>query len=218
MKPSILLSTTALLGLTKLRTGSSSGTSSASPSNETANEFLDGGCRPIIFFYARGSDQDGNIGDQPGPQVISLLKSTLGQETVAAQGIDYPALLLTNILPEGCGPLAASGFAELVTYAAGECPESKLVIAGYSQGAALVHAAAKRLLPRTAARVVAAVTFGDTRRVQDGGQIPPISPDRSLILCHAGDLVCDGTLDVTDAHFNYQDLAPTAVAFIASKV
>ena len=27
----------------------------------TANEFLEGGCRDVIFIYARGTTQDGNI-------------------------------------------------------------------------------------------------------------------------------------------------------------
>lgn len=29
--------------------------------NTTANEFLEGGCRDVIFIYARGTTQDGNI-------------------------------------------------------------------------------------------------------------------------------------------------------------
>ncbi|KAI0521704.1 carbohydrate esterase family 5 protein [Xylaria bambusicola] len=232
MKASVLLSTT-LMGLAsavpmtfdlsedmieKLKTGKSAGTVSIAATGVTANEFLDSGCRDVIFLYARGSNQDGNIGGSPGPQTIDALKAALGSGRVAAQGIEYPASLLDNIRPQGCDPADAEDFKDLITKAATDCPNSKLVLSGYSQGAALVHAAAKMLSASVASKVAAAVTYGDTRKKQDGGVVPNIDPSRSLILCHDGDLVCSGTLIVTDNHYDYDDLAGTAVSFIASKV
>ncbi|KAI0111162.1 carbohydrate esterase family 5 protein [Nemania sp. FL0031] len=232
MKASVLLST-ALIGLAsavpmtfdlsdemiaKLKSGKSSGILAASATGTTANEFLDGGCRPVIFLYARGSTQDGNVGSSPGPQTIDQLKAKLGTSAVAAQGLEYPASLLDNLRAEGCDPDDAASFRDLITKAATQCPTSKLVISGYSQGAALVHAAAKLLTSAVASKVSAAVTYGDTRKKQDGGVVPGIDASRTLILCHDGDLVCEGTLIVTDAHHDYDDLAPTAVSFIASKV
>ncbi|GAW15533.1 hypothetical protein ANO14919_049470 [Xylariales sp. No.14919] len=232
MKASLLLST-ALIGLgsaipmtfdlsedmiTKLKTGKSSGMLEITATGTTANEFLEGGCRDVIFLYARGSTQDGNIGGSPGPQTIDQLKAKLGTSTVAAQGLEYPASLLDNLRSEGCDPDDAANFRDLITKAATECPSSKLVVAGYSQGAALVHAAAKLLTASVTSKISAAVTFGDTRKKQDGGVIPKIDASRGLILCHDGDLVCSGTLIITDAHHDYDDLAPTAVSFIVSKV
>ncbi|KAI0808774.1 carbohydrate esterase family 5 protein [Xylaria sp. FL0064] len=204
--------------IAKLKSGKSSGILEVSATGDTANEFLDGGCRPVIFLYARGSTQDGNIGSSPGPQTIDQLKAAVGTTTVAAQGLDYPASLLDNLRAQGCDPDDAANFGDLITQAATECPSSKLVIAGYSQGAALVHAAARLLSGTVVSKVAAAVTFGDTRKKQDGGVVPNIDPSRTLILCHDGDLVCDGTLIITDAHHDYDDLAPTAVSFIASKL
>ncbi|KAI0487747.1 carbohydrate esterase family 5 protein [Xylaria cf. heliscus] len=232
MKATVLLST-ALIGLAsaipmtfdlseemiaKLKTGTSSGLLEVAATGTTSNEFLEGGCRPVIFLYARGSTQDGNIGGSPGPQTIDQLKAKLGSTTVAAQGLDYPASLLDNLRSEGCDPDDAANFRDLITKAATQCPSSKLVLSGYSQGAALVHAAAKQLTAAVLAKVAAAVTYGDTRKKQDGGVVPNVGAAKSLILCHDGDLVCEGTLIVTDAHHDYQDLAPTAVSFIASKV
>ncbi|KAI1127217.1 cutinase [Nemania abortiva] len=204
--------------IAKLKSGTSSGILAASATGTTINEFLDGGCRPVIFLYARGSTQDGNVGSSPGPQTIDQLKAKLGASTVAAQGLEYPASLLDNLRPEGCDPDDAANFRDLITKAATQCPTSKLVLSGYSQGAALVHAASKLLTAAVANKVAAAVTYGDTHKKQDGGVIPGISASRTLILCHDGDLVCEGTLIVTDAHHDYDDLAPTAVNFIASKV
>ncbi|KAI8631618.1 carbohydrate esterase family 5 protein [Xylariaceae sp. FL1651] len=232
MKSSLLLAA-ALLGLgsaipmtfdlsvekiNQLKTGRSSGIATRQSAGTTENEFLDGGCRPLIFIYARGSTQDGNIGDTPGPQTIDGLKSALGADYVAAQGLDYPASLLDNLRDGGCDPDDAEHMRALITQAATQCPSSELAVAGYSQGAALVHASIKIADQNVRNRIVAAVTFGDTQKKQDGGQIPNFDPAKTLILCHDGDLVCDGTLIVTDHHYDYDDLAPEAVNFIVSKV
>ncbi|KAI2463883.1 carbohydrate esterase family 5 protein [Annulohypoxylon bovei var. microspora] len=184
----------------------------------TANEFLEGGCRDVIFIFARGSTQDGNIGDDPGPQTIDQLKAALGTDTVAAQGVDYPALLIDNLRDGGCDPEDADNMRALITQAATQCPSSKLVVSGYSQGAALVHRSVESAETSVKDRIYAAVTFGDTQKAQDDGQVPDFDVSKTLILCHDGDKVCDGTLIVTDAHHEYHDLAPEAVDFIVSKV
>ncbi|CAJ2503388.1 Uu.00g107820.m01.CDS01 [Anthostomella pinea] len=184
----------------------------------TANEFLDGGCRDLIFIFARGSTQAGNIGDDPGPQVIAQLKVALGDTYVAAQGFDYPALLIDNLRNGGCDPADAADMLALINQAASECPDSAIAVSGYSQGAALVHASVEDATTAVKNQIVAAVTFGDTQRQQDGDQIPNFDTGKTLILCHDGDEVCDGTLIITAAHGGYDDLAPEAVDFIVSKV
>ncbi|XXH02158.1 hypothetical protein Hte_008526 [Hypoxylon texense] len=184
----------------------------------TANEFLEGGCRDVIFIFARGSTQDGNIGDDPGPQTIDQLKAALGVSVVAAQGVDYPALLLDNLREGGCDPEDAENMRALITQAATQCPSSKLVVSGYSQGAALVHRSVEAASTSVKDRIFAAVTFGDTQKAQDGGQVPNFDASKTLILCHDGDEVCEGTLIITDAHHEYHDLSPEAVSFIVSKV
>ncbi|KAI1453225.1 carbohydrate esterase family 5 protein [Annulohypoxylon moriforme] len=184
----------------------------------TANEFLDGGCRDVIFIFARGSTQDGNIGDDPGPQTIDQLKAALGADAVAAQGVDYPALLIDNLRDGGCDPEDADNMRALITQAATQCPTAKLVVSGYSQGAALVHRSVEAADTSVKDRIFAAVTYGDTQKAQDNDQIPNFDTGKTLILCHDGDKVCEGTLIVTDAHHGYSDLAPEAVGFIISKV
>lgn len=137
---------------------------------------------------------------------------------MAAQGVDYPALLLDNLREGGCDPEDADNMRALITQAATECPSSKLVVSGYSQGAALVHRSVESASTSVKDRIYAAVTFGDTQKAQDGGQVPNFDPSKTLILCHDGDEVCDGTLIITDAHSAYHDLSPDAVSFIVSKV
>ncbi|KAI1252492.1 hypothetical protein MGN70_007070 [Eutypa lata] len=185
---------------------------------DTANEFLEGGCRDVIFIYARGTTQDGNIGSAPGPQTIDLLKAALGDAVVAAQGVEYPANLLDNLHEGGCDPDDAEGMAALITQAATECPDAQLVVSGFSQGAAMVHRSVEQLETAVAARIVAGVTYGDTQREQDDGLIPGLDAERTHIICHDGDLVCEGTLIVTDAHDGYENEAPEAVEFIVGRL
>jgi cutinase len=42
-----------------------------------------------------------------------------------------------------------------------QCPDTKVIMAGYSQGGQLVHNAAKMLPASTSSKVAAAVIFGD---------------------------------------------------------
>ena len=149
---------------------------------------------------------------------MDLLKAALGDDAVAAQGVEYPADLFDNLRRGGCDPADAKNMAALIAQAATECPESKLVVSGFSQGAALVHRSVEQLSQSVAARISAGVTYGDTQRKQDKGRIPGLAADKTLIICHDGDLVCEGTLIVTDAQDDYENDAPEAGEFIVGKL
>lgn len=74
--------------------------------------------------------------------------------------------------------------ADLCTQALSQCPDTQLVLAGYSQGAAVVHAAAGLL---DAASISAIIVFGDAFGSESFG-----SCDSSIIksFCADGDDVC----------------------------
>ncbi|KAK9420678.1 putative Cutinase [Seiridium unicorne] len=184
----------------------------------TENEFYDDGCRDVILFFARGTDQPGNVGDNPGPQLVSQLKAALGDDVVAAQGINYPAVLVDNLYTERTNPEYPPEMAANITLAATQCPDAQLVVSGYSQGAAMVHDSVSTLSDAVKAQIAAAVTFGDTLKEQDGGQIPNFDPSKTLIICNTGDEVCNGTLIITSAHLDYSGSVPEAVSFIQSKL
>ncbi|KAB5572160.1 cutinase-domain-containing protein [Coniochaeta sp. 2T2.1] len=184
----------------------------------TSNEFTKLGCRNVLFFFARGSTEVGNMGSTVGPPTSNGIKSAFGVTNVATEGIDYAALLSTNFLPGGADLAGIAEMRDLLNQAASKCPSSKLVVAGYSQGAALVHRAVENLSQSVKDKIVAAVTYGDTQNLQDRGQIPNFPTSKTLIICNVGDAVCAGTLTILPAHLAYTGRVDEAVAFISARI
>ncbi|KAF2221634.1 cutinase, partial [Elsinoe ampelina] len=196
------------------------GLASASPislnKRHTSNELEQGQCRDVTFIMARASTEPGNMGASTGPATCSGLKRALGQDKVACQGVGgpYTAGLADNALPRGSSPAAIREAGRLISLAASKCPQTSIVVGGYSQGTAVMHAAVSDLQPAVKERVDGAVMYGDTRNQQDRGQIPNFPREKVKIFCEAGDGVCRGTLAVTAAHFAYSDDVAPAVQFL----
>jgi len=184
----------------------------------TANEYTRSGCKPVIFFFARGSTEVGNMGSTVGPPTGNGLKSAFGSSRVAVEGIDYAALLSTNFLPGGADPAGIAEMRALFNDAASKCPDSILVGGGYSQGAALVHRAVENLSTAVKAKIAGLVTFGDTQNLQDGGRIPNFPREKLLVICNLGDAVCAGTLTILPAHLDYVRRVPEAVSFLTARI
>ncbi|KAI2602450.1 carbohydrate esterase family 5 protein [Hypoxylon sp. NC1633] len=182
-----------------------------------AHELTDYGCKPIIFIWAKATIEPGNMGVTVGPQLSDGLKAVFGPENVATQGVDYWGFIETNFYPGGAPPWGIYDM-QLLLSAASSCPDSRIVAAGYSQGAALTHRAIEGLSAEMRDRIVAVVTFGDTQTWQDGGRIRGYDTNRTLIICNVGDLVCTGTLYVFPTHFDYIKWVPTATYYLASKL
>ncbi|KAI1491415.1 carbohydrate esterase family 5 protein [Biscogniauxia mediterranea] len=180
-------------------------------------ELKDFGCKPVIFIFAKATFEPGNLGNTVGPPMSDGLKAAFGVENVATQGVDYYGFLETNFYPGGAPPWGIYDMQVLLTTAAA-CPDSKIVAGGYSQGAALTHRAIEGLGQSVKDKIAAVVTFGDTQTLQDGGRIRGFPPDRTLIICNVGDIVCTGTLYTYPVHYDYLKWVPAAVAFLAQKL
>jgi len=133
-----------------------------------SNDFINAGCAPIIMIFARGSTEDGNMGTVCGPQTGQALKDIFGAANVAVQGVEYLASISTNFLPGGADPAGVAEMQLLISLAVAECPASKLVVGGYSQGAALTHRALESMKALDRDHVVAAFLYGDTQFAQVG--------------------------------------------------
>lgn len=153
----------------------------------------------------------------PGQQLATAVSAYYGT-SLYVQGVEYPATLEGNFEDGRCPAAYAQKWGTQLTQAVTKCPDSVIVIAGYSQGAAMVHAALKTLTAATVSHIAAAVTFGDTYYQQDGNKIPNIAATKTKVFCNKGDLVCNGTLDITSAHTNYKPSVPSGAAFIKQQV
>ncbi|KAK5955893.1 hypothetical protein OHC33_003535 [Knufia fluminis] len=184
----------------------------------TENEFSLRGCRDIIFFFARGSSEVGNMGSLVGPPTGQGLKDAFGASRVAVEGVDYAALLSTNALPGGADPAGIREMEGLLDDAARRCPDSIIVAGGYSQGAALTHRAVEDRSAAVKDQIAGVITYGDTQNLQDRGQIPNFPKEKVLIICNPGDLVCSGTLTVLAPHLAYGSRVGEAVRFLTERI
>jgi cutinase len=85
------------------------------------------------------------MGEVVGPPLASQMQTAFG--TVAVQGVDYPASV-DGAVTGAESPATAMGslvMANLTNMALAACPNTKVVLAGYSQGAEQVHGALMNL-------------------------------------------------------------------------
>lgn len=105
------------------------------------------------------------------------------------------------------GEDGGSDMATLVKTALKNCPNTKVVLGGYSEGAMVVHNAASSL---TADQVAAAVLFGDPLKAESVGKL---SSSDVKEFCATGDPVCLNGVNVI-AHLSYGSDATTAAEFL----
>jgi cutinase len=112
------------------------------------------------------------VGTLTGPPFFAALATVGGTDNLAVQGVTYPASVQGFLA--GGDTNGSKLMAQLVGQAQTNCPNTKVVISGYSQGGQLVHNAAKMLNASTAASV------------SSGKDPPPISPLPPPFPCHLG--------------------------------
>lgn len=140
-------------------------------------------CRPLALIFARGTFDSGNVGVWVGPQLISSLSSLLpSSSSFAAQGVDstaYPATLSTY-LTEGGSNDGAAALAATVTDYANTCPDSAILVAGWSQGALVAHKGLGQLDEAALTHVAGLVTFGDPWHLFSNESLPAAIDDTTV--------------------------------------
>ncbi|KAL6158226.1 hypothetical protein ACJBU6_04025 [Exserohilum turcicum] len=190
----------------------------------TENEFsraIGGGCRDVIFVWARGSTEAGNMGAIIGQPLGDELRREYGSD-LAIEGIDYAALLSTNYLPGGTDLVSERMMRDVLEDVNRQCPSAIIVCGGYSQGAAVNHRAIEDLSDAVKNQIAGVVTFGDTQARADNQQIPRFPRDKLKIFCGGAvrDTVCDGNLAaaVLLPHLSYGRDAAEAGEFLIEKI
>ncbi|KAH8880634.1 cutinase-domain-containing protein [Thozetella sp. PMI_491] len=181
------------------------GTTTAAVANTT--------CPDMAVLFARGTKEPGNVGFLAGPPFFTALQNYMnGTKNIAIQGVDYPASVAGFAV--GGSPEGAAVMARLTDETVTRCPNTAVVLSGYSQGAQVVHLAAEKMSNGTAAKISSVVLFGDPR---NGTAVQGIDAARVMTACHAGDNICVGGDLVLPAHLNYSSNAPAAAMFVMQK-
>ncbi|EFG76238.1 Cutinase [Mycobacterium parascrofulaceum ATCC BAA-614] len=180
-------------------------------------------CPGVEVVFARGTDEPPGVGKVGGAFVDSLRRQT--SKSVGSYAVNYPAS--KDFLAAADGANDASNHIQQM---AGNCPNTKLVLGGYSQGAAVVDIVTaaplpglgfREPLPAAAADHVAAVALFGNPSGRAGGLMSALTPEfdgKTIDLCNTGDPICSGGTRWA-SHLGYvPTLTNQAARFVASKV
>lgn len=190
-------------------------------------------CPDVEVVFARGTFAPQGLSDV-GEDFVTRLRSKIGAKSVRAYAVVYPAS--TDF------PTAVDGIRDAATHVeqtVATCPNTKLVLTGYSQGAAVIGFTTSSVVPAgvdpaevpkpmpaaVADHVAAVVLLGkpDPEFMDMIGQPPvvvgPLYRAKALELCATGDPICSDGGD-GEAHTSYTaaGLTDRAASFAASKV
>ena len=164
-------------------------------------------CPNIEVVFARGTNEAPGLG-LVGGAFVNSLRGKVGGRSVGSYAVNYPASY--DFLAAANGANDASAH---IQYMMGACPGTKLVLGGYSQGAAVIDVIAavpfpafgfnNPLPPNAPDFVPALAVFGNpSAKVGQPLNISPVWGPRSIDLCNGGDPVCGPGEDVA-AHRAY---------------
>lgn len=178
------------------------------------------GCPDIEVVFARGTNEDPGLG-RIGNAFVNSLRGKVGGRSVGTYAVNYPASY--DFLAAANGANDASAH---IQWMINNCPTTRLVLGGYSQGAAVIDVIAAvpvpaigftaPLPPNTPEHVAALAVFGNpSAKVGLPLTVSPVWGPRSIDLCNPGDPVCTGGEDVA-AHRAYDGgPADQAATFVA---
>lgn len=176
------------------------------------------GCPDVEVVFARGTGEPPGVGPT-GQAFVDAMHSRIGARSLGVYAVNYPA---SDQWDTGVDGIKDAG-AHVVSMAA-SCPATKMVLGGYSQGAAVmgfVTSAAvpdgidpatvpKPLAPQVASHVSSVVLFGmpNVRAMNFLNEPPvvvgPTYADKTLKVCAVEDPVCSDGLNFA-AHRTYAD-------------
>ncbi|KAF9699143.1 hypothetical protein EKO04_002728 [Ascochyta lentis] len=164
-------------------------------------------CTDMTVIFARGTGEMGNMGTISGPPMVKAIRSKLGADRVTVQGVDYAASAAGNA---NLGADGGKVMAEYVQQALKQCPSTKVIVSGYSQGGMVVHNAFSNGV--SASNVAGAIMFGDPLKRQ---ALPGLSTDKVKQFCGTADQICGGGGDggATGSHLSYGSVADSAATF-----
>jgi cutinase len=149
-------------------------------------------CPDVEVVFARGTTEPPGVGGT-GQAFVESLRAKLGERSVGVYAVNYPASRNFGFsTPAGRDDVSAH-----VQSMAASCPNTRMVLGGYSQGAAVVDLATAAMPPSVADNVAAAAIFGGPRSSfadsLSPGPLPGIAPlyaGKTVEMCVPNDPIC----------------------------
>ena len=178
-------------------------------------------CPDVEAVFARGTFAPQGLGDT-GQDFVDALRGKLGGKSLGVYAVVYPAS--TDF------PTAVDGIRDAsnhVTSMATTCPDTRLVLAGYSQGAAVMGFVTNSAVPGGVdpADVAAVVLFGKPdAEFMEFIDSPPVTigpryAGKTLELCAPGDPICsDGGEGKAHNSYTANGMVDQGAAYAAGRV
>jgi cutinase len=188
-------------------------------------------CPDVDLVFARGTTEDPGVGPT-GQAFVDALRARIGAKSMAVYPVDYPATLDFPRSLDGINDASAHVRSMVAT-----CPKTKLVLGGFSQGAAVMGFVTANVIPDgapasgvpnplppdVADHVAAVALFGKPNsrfmRAINEPQIAvgPLYAGKTIDLCVPDDPICSSGTDF-NAHMQYAEtgMVDQAATFTAS--
>jgi cutinase len=183
-------------------------------------------CADVAVVFARGTAEPAGVG-RVGQAFVDDLQGDLGGRNVSVYAVNYPASYdFLQSAPQGAGDASA-----YIQATAASCPDTSIVLGGYSQGAAVVDLITAdpsatfgfgQPMPSAVAGHVGAIAVFGNPSDKIGRSLAAVSPlygAKTIDLCNGADPVCsDG--DDRAAHSLYPEsgLVRQAANFVSGRL
>jgi len=183
------------------------------------------GCPDIEVVFARGTTEPVGIG-RVGTAFVNDLRDRVGGRTVGTYAVNYPATFDFRAAADGANDASAH-----IQQMMADCPNTRLVLGGFSQGAAVIDVISELPVPGAGFTVplpadapdhVAAIALFSNPSAKAGLPLTmsPTWGNRSIDLCLPDDAICDTLGTNVAVHSTYPESGQTTMAadFVAARV
>ncbi|OBI17740.1 cutinase [Mycobacterium sp. E2327] len=179
-------------------------------------------CTDVAVVFARGTHQEPGLGNM-GQAFVDSLTAQLAGRSVSSYAVNYPA----NDDYHNSASAGSNDASAHIQDVAASCPNTKMVLGGYSQGSTVIDLASQTLPGPVADHVAAVALFGEpssgfSSMLWGGQPLPTISPvlvGRTISLCAPDDPICSPGGNIL-SHMSYIDsgMVNQAATFAANKI
>ncbi|HWT47666.1 MAG TPA: cutinase family protein [Mycobacterium sp.] len=179
-------------------------------------------CSDVAVVFARGTHQDPGLGNV-GQAFVDSLNSQAHGRSVGAYAVNYPA----NDDYHNSATSGSDDASAHIQDTVASCPNTKIVLGGYSQGSTVIDLATSAMPAPVADHVVAVALLGEpssgfSSMLWGGQPLPTISPlysAKTISLCAPDDPICSPGGNII-AHVSYIEsgMINQAATFAVNKI